>query len=140
MDAAKEFHEEQKEERDLTPFLDLSDNEYHTLKVKEAKRGTNEYQGNKRKGVWYLVEEDEEEKKWFSNAFPVTKVMSEVEPGEKIKVKRYREKVGEDDNGDPEYRTRHDIEKVGEEDEIPVVEEDESSQEPPKREEQAPNF
>jgi len=140
MKAAEEFYEEQKEEKDITPFLDLSDNKLHTLKVKEAKRGTNTYEGNERKGVWYLVEEDGEEKKWFSNAFVVTQVMAKIESGDKVKVKRYREKVGTKDNGDPEYRTRHKIEKVGEKDEIPVVEENESSEEVSKREEQAPRF
>lgn len=140
MKAAQEFYEKQKEEKDMKPFLDLTDNEFHTLKVKEAKQGTNTFEGNERKGVWYLVEEDGEEKKWFSNAFKVTQVMAEVEPGEEVKVRRYSEKVGTKENGDPDYRTRYEIEKVGEDEDIPVIEEDESGEEVPTSERKAPGF
>ncbi len=135
MDAAKDFIEEKQEEGEIGPdFLDLSDNEPHTLTLKKAKRDTQEYKGTEREGISLLVTEDETPKRWFTSSVVVIKTIANCKPGDEIKVKRWSEK-----NEDGEYRTRYEVEKVGDED-VPVVEEDESSQGTPPPEEPPADF
>ena len=107
-------------DKNIKPRISFKDGNPHVVKlindkIDEIDDGT----GKTVEGMSYLVEEDGDQKTFFTSSIGLISALSELEHGAVVRIVMKKKK------GEKGYISFYEIEKVEDEDSLPVVEPDE---------------